>query len=80
MVAPWIKMPTKRKKKTAPVQAPPEVVRGTDIPPVDEEIVPPPVDWSPDDKKADLVEVAIQRGLGTTGLTKAQIIELLRSE
>jgi hypothetical protein len=72
MVAPWIKMPTKRKKKAAPVQAPPEVVCGTDVP--------PPVDWSPDNKKAELVQAAAQRGLETAGLTKAQIIELLRSE
>ncbi len=69
MVAPWIKMPTKRKKKATPVQ-----------PPTSVDITPPPVAWSPDDKKATLIEVATQRGLETTGLTKTQIIELLRSE
>tara|TARA_Y100000310_G_scaffold12163_1_gene12602 strand:- start:531 stop:743 length:213 start_codon:yes stop_codon:yes gene_type:complete len=70
MVAPWIKMPTKRKKKATPVQPPPTAG----------DITPPPVAWSPDDKKAVLIEAATQRGLETTGLTKAQIIELLRSE
>jgi hypothetical protein len=70
MVAPWIKMPTKRKKKAAPVQPPPPAA----------DITLSPVAWSPDDKKAVLIEAATQRGLETTGLTKAQIIELLRSE
>ena len=84
MVAPWIKMPAKTRKKSivelaeleekarlAIEQARTAVVCGT---------TPPPVAWSPVDKKAVLVEAATQRGLEITGLTKAQIIELLRSE
>jgi len=36
--------------------------------------------WEPTWKKAALVEVAETRGLETSGLTKAEIIDLLRSE
>ena len=74
MVAPWCRPRAKQNKAAKePVQTIPEA---SPAPlPASE-----PQSWSSADKKSVLIDAAKARGLKWKGLTKAQILELLRSK